>query len=170
MYKEQKQKGNLTLIWELREGQYVWSTEREKDECKKQDWNPLSLFTSSFLTSPTSVSLSTIRGHPRPRTWSVVCAPFQRYFLSSLGLYRTIVGSSRLFHTSSANWIAKGKQKWLSSKLLPPHNRCCVSHTPSWVRNQNSCLRHMGIDNVALLSLEWFFALFSTSKKLIFQG
>lgn len=109
MYKEQKQKGNLALISKLREGQCVWSTEREKDECKKQDWDPLSLFTSSFLTSPTSVSLSTIRGHPRPRTWSVVCVPFQRYFLSSLGLYRTIVGSSRLFHTCLCQLSSEGK-------------------------------------------------------------
>lgn len=79
---------------------------------------------------------------PVPVLWPL-CHPKGVAFVSQ-DCTESSWAASISFTYAPANRAAKAKQKWSSSKLLPPHHRCHVSHASLWVRNQNSCVDSCG--------------------------
>lgn len=113
-----------------------------KDECKKQGCNPhLPPLHCSFL------HLYQLVNHKgAPKTQYLICGlcAIPKVFPFFLGVVQNHPEQlPSLSHMPLPTEQQRGNKR-ISFELLPTHNRCHVSHTPSWVRNQNSCLDTWG--------------------------
>lgn len=113
-----------------------WSTENAKIIIR----NKLHIFLPS--PDPTAEFLHLywhVNHKGAPKTRYLVCGPYAipKVLTLFLRIAQNHLGQlPSLFTYAPANRAAKAKHERSSSKLLPPHHRCHVSHAPLWVRNQ----------------------------------